>query len=174
MKIVVTGGAGFLGSHLVQHLVQKDHEVYSIDNFLTGQEEHTIFCDNFTKADISDPVLLTLSSEQGPVKVFDSSGKLLSNLRPGGPPSNVKGIPLQVGSVTASSGILIKRDPGVPIVYASFAITLIGGVLSILNTKKLNQLVLVIYDFAILFATVLSESLRLNPTSIQFRKNHQL
>ena len=54
MKIVVTGGAGFLGSHLVQHLVQKDHEVYSIDNFLTGQEEHTIFCDNFTKADISD------------------------------------------------------------------------------------------------------------------------
>jgi dTDP-glucose 4,6-dehydratase len=36
MRIVVTGGAGFLGSHLCSRLVADGHEVVCIDNFLTG------------------------------------------------------------------------------------------------------------------------------------------
>jgi UDP-glucuronate 4-epimerase len=33
MKIAVTGGAGFIGYHLTQHLASKGHEVYSLDNY---------------------------------------------------------------------------------------------------------------------------------------------
>ena len=36
-----------------------------------------------------------------------------------------------------SSGLLLKRDPGVPIVYTSFAIILIGGSISLISTKKI-------------------------------------
>ncbi len=36
MKIVVTGGAGFIGSHLVDELIQKGYEVYVLDNFTSG------------------------------------------------------------------------------------------------------------------------------------------
>ncbi|MDD5415915.1 MAG: GDP-mannose 4,6-dehydratase [Candidatus Daviesbacteria bacterium] len=36
MKIIVTGGAGFLGSHLCDKLVELDHQVICIDNLLTG------------------------------------------------------------------------------------------------------------------------------------------
>ncbi|MBN2383838.1 SDR family oxidoreductase [bacterium] len=36
MKILVTGGAGFLGSHLCERLLQDDHEVICIDNLITG------------------------------------------------------------------------------------------------------------------------------------------
>ena len=33
MKYVVTGGAGFIGSNLVDRLVENNHEVHIIDNF---------------------------------------------------------------------------------------------------------------------------------------------
>lgn len=37
MRFVVTGGAGFIGSHLVEHLVSEQHEVVVLDNLLTGK-----------------------------------------------------------------------------------------------------------------------------------------
>jgi len=40
MRIVVTGGAGFLGSHLCQHLLMMDHEVVAVDNLLTGSTDN--------------------------------------------------------------------------------------------------------------------------------------
>ncbi len=38
MKIIVTGGAGFLGSHLCDRLISSGHEVVAIDNLITGSE----------------------------------------------------------------------------------------------------------------------------------------
>ena len=40
MKIIVTGGAGFLGSHLSRSLVALGHEVLAVDNFYTGHERN--------------------------------------------------------------------------------------------------------------------------------------
>jgi dTDP-glucose 4,6-dehydratase len=40
MRIVVTGGAGFLGSHLCEHLLAMDHEVVAVDNLLTGSTDN--------------------------------------------------------------------------------------------------------------------------------------
>jgi dTDP-glucose 4,6-dehydratase len=40
LRIVVTGGAGFLGSHLCEHLLDDDHYVICFDNFLTGRPEN--------------------------------------------------------------------------------------------------------------------------------------
>jgi nucleoside-diphosphate-sugar epimerase len=39
-KVIVTGGAGFIGSHLCDALVKLDHEVVCIDNFVTGSEDN--------------------------------------------------------------------------------------------------------------------------------------
>ena len=56
MKILVTGGAGFIGSHLCEHLVKKKHQVIIVDNLSTGRLEniksfkHKI---KFIKVDIS-------------------------------------------------------------------------------------------------------------------------
>jgi dTDP-glucose 4,6-dehydratase len=36
MRVVITGGAGFLGSHLCDHLLNQGHEVICLDNLLTG------------------------------------------------------------------------------------------------------------------------------------------
>ncbi len=40
MKCVVTGGAGFIGSHLVDRLLGDGHEVVVIDNFAIGRPEN--------------------------------------------------------------------------------------------------------------------------------------
>ena len=40
MKFVITGGAGFIGSHIVKHLISKNYEVSVVDNFSRGRLEN--------------------------------------------------------------------------------------------------------------------------------------
>ena len=50
MNILLTGGAGFIGSHLVEKFIEKKHKVIVIDNLLTGSEknlEHFFDNENF-------------------------------------------------------------------------------------------------------------------------------
>ncbi|MAQ72347.1 MAG: LPS biosynthesis protein WbpP [Candidatus Marinimicrobia bacterium] len=54
MKYVVTGGAGFIGSHLVDALVDQKHEVHVIDNFSTGKKENCNTNAIYHNYDISD------------------------------------------------------------------------------------------------------------------------
>lgn len=43
-KYLVTGGGGFIGSHLVDSLLEKDHQVRVLDNFATGKRENLAHC----------------------------------------------------------------------------------------------------------------------------------
>ena len=42
MRVVITGGAGFLGSHLCQRLIGLEHEVTCIDNLITGSMDNVV------------------------------------------------------------------------------------------------------------------------------------
>jgi len=61
--ILVTGGAGFIGSHLCETLLKQGHYVICLDNFFTGRKEnikHLMDFDNFEliRHDIVDPIKL--------------------------------------------------------------------------------------------------------------------
>ena len=56
MKILITGGAGFVGSHLVEKLIKKKHKIVVIDNLSTGRIENIkpfLSQIKFVKKDIS-------------------------------------------------------------------------------------------------------------------------
>ena len=60
MKILITGGAGFLGSHLSDRLLAQGHEVVCMDNFFTGRKRnirHLLEHPNFElmRHDVTDP-----------------------------------------------------------------------------------------------------------------------
>ena len=54
MKILVTGGAGFIGSHLTDALVKKNHKVFVIDNLSTGFQKNVNPKAKFHKTDLTD------------------------------------------------------------------------------------------------------------------------
>ncbi len=63
MRILVTGGAGFIGSHLIDRLMAQGHEVLCLDNFYTGHKENILhWLDNpyfeLIRHDITEPIRL--------------------------------------------------------------------------------------------------------------------
>jgi len=66
MKYLVTGGAGFVGSHLIQQIITKDQEVVCLDDFSTGKRENiTEFADKILikEGDIREPLFVKDSLE---------------------------------------------------------------------------------------------------------------
>lgn len=66
MRILVTGGAGFIGSHIVDACIAASHEVCVIDDLSTGRREHVNSRALFHPLDILDPELPQLVSDFAP------------------------------------------------------------------------------------------------------------
>lgn len=63
MRILITGGAGFIGSHLCERLISEGNEVLCLDNFFTGRRENIFhLLDNprfeLLRHDVTEPILL--------------------------------------------------------------------------------------------------------------------
>ncbi len=63
MRILVTGGAGFIGSHLCERLLNEGNEVIALDNFFTGRRENIAhLLDHYQfeliRHDVTEPILL--------------------------------------------------------------------------------------------------------------------
>ena len=58
-NILVTGGAGFIGSALARRLIEEEHQVYIIDNLSTGSKNNIPDKSVFIEGDVSNPNIYT-------------------------------------------------------------------------------------------------------------------
>ncbi len=66
MKVLVTGGAGFIGSHIVDRFVQEGHEVVVADDLSTGKKKNINRAARFYKADILSPKIKKILQKEKP------------------------------------------------------------------------------------------------------------
>lgn len=79
MKTLVTGGAGFIGSHITQQLIEQDHQVVIVDNLSTGKNDYLHPAATFYQVDITSDQLESIFMEEQPQIVFHQAAQTQVN-----------------------------------------------------------------------------------------------
>ena len=88
-----------------------------------------------TKPDMSEGVSLVAQDLQGTLLVYDMTGQLVSTVRAGSS-NQVNGITLFVDDIIGSTGLQIKADPGIPVVYLGFGLLMLGVMMSYVSHSQ--------------------------------------
>jgi len=76
MKILITGGAGFIGSHLTDKLIKTGHNVVVVDNLSTGKRENLNPRAKFYKIDICNSKISQIFKKEKPEVVFHYAAQI--------------------------------------------------------------------------------------------------
>jgi len=89
-----------------------------------------------TKPDLSEGVSILAKDFQGTLLIYDKDGKLISTVR-AGMATPVNGVTLSVAEIVGSTGLQIKADPGIPLVYSGFGLLMISVVMSYVSHSQI-------------------------------------
>ena len=76
MKVLVTGGAGFIGSHVVDRLIQEGHEAVVVDNLSSGKRKNVPRGAKFYKADTQGSRLDRILKKERPTVIFHLAAQM--------------------------------------------------------------------------------------------------
>src|SRR5512146_154098 len=76
MRALVTGGAGFIGSHVVDLLVEAGHKVAVVDNLSTGRAANLNPWARLHEVDVESPLLLKVLQAERPDVVFHAAAQM--------------------------------------------------------------------------------------------------
>jgi dTDP-glucose 4,6-dehydratase len=114
MRIVITGGAGFLGSHLCDRCLAEGHEVVAVDNFITGSADNIAHIDSpkftFRRQNVSDGIFV------------DGAVDFILHFASPASPVDYAELPIQtlkVGALGTHNALGLARAKGAGILLAS-------------------------------------------------------
>ncbi|MGV3466584.1 MAG: NAD-dependent epimerase/dehydratase family protein [Heyndrickxia sp.] len=77
MRVVVTGGCGFIGSHIVDKLIDEQHEVMIVDNLVTGNLQNIAHLNvNVVDCDIRDPIFIKAIEDFQPDAIIHQAAQV--------------------------------------------------------------------------------------------------
>ncbi|MBD1935897.1 cytochrome c biogenesis protein ResB [Microcoleus sp. FACHB-68] len=88
-----------------------------------------------TKPDFSEGVSLLARDLQGTLLIYDAKGQLSTTLR-AGMATEINGVTLKIVQVIGSTGLQIKADPGIPLVYTGFGLLMLGVMMSYVSHSQ--------------------------------------
>jgi dTDP-glucose 4,6-dehydratase len=115
MRVVITGGAGFLGSHLADLNLAVGNSVVIIDNFITGRRENIAHLANNPNVDVIDADVSNFISVDGPVDFVFHFASPAS-------PDDFKKFPIQVikvGALGTHNALGLAKAKGAKFMIAS-------------------------------------------------------
>jgi cytochrome c biogenesis protein len=89
-----------------------------------------------TNPDLSTGISVVTKDLQGILLVYDMQGKMIATVRQG-MSVDVNGVTLSIAEVVGSTGLQIKADPGIPLVYSGFGLLMLGVVLSYISHSQI-------------------------------------
>lgn len=115
MRAIVTGAAGFLGSHLCDRLLAEGWEVLGIDNFITGRKENLTHLKNNGKFSLEE------ANVSDGLRVAGDVAYVLHFASPASPPDYLKHPieTMRVGSVGTQNALELARSKGAKFFLAS-------------------------------------------------------
>jgi len=102
-KILVTGGAGFIGSHTVDKLIEEGADVVVVDNLVTGRRENLNPKAKFYEINIADPGLEKIFQKEKPEIIYHFAFNVLV-------PKSVQNPLVDIDSIAGSLNILINSQ----------------------------------------------------------------
>jgi len=89
-----------------------------------------------TKPDLSAGVSLVARDLQGMLLMYDTAGNLMTTVRTG-MATEVNGVTLKIVDLIGSTGLQIKADPGIPLIYTGFGLLMVGVVMSYVSHSQI-------------------------------------
>ncbi len=115
MRIVVTGGAGFIGSHLCDHYINEGHDVIAVDNFVTGSQANVAHLSDNPKFMLIDHDICT------PMKIDGTVDAVFNLASPASPPQYLE-LPIETmraGAEGTYHCLELAREKGASFLIAS-------------------------------------------------------
>ena len=120
MKAIVTGGAGFIGSHLADRLINDGHQVLAIDDLSSGRQANVNHAVRLEEMDITDERIGKVVSKYAPDIVFHAAAQISVSLSAREPATDAR------TNIMGTLNVLdaIRNAPGQP---AKFVFVSTGG-----------------------------------------------